>query len=281
MAREACLAGRFYPEDPQELRREVDRLIRSPPVRVPGSALGLLVPHATLAYSGITAGATWGAVEVPDRVIILSPNHTGIGGRISVARDGPFLTPVGAVELDADLSAALVDRVPEARFDDGAHREEHGVEVHLPYLLVRNPAARLVAICMRTMSYSLAEELGAALAEQVRASGGRAIIVASSDLSHREPVQVASRKDRMVLNRLQMLDPKGLYGAAVEHHVSMCGLAGAVAMLVAAKALGARSGVLVSYRTSVDCDGDESRVVGYAGLVATSARVCEGFQSLQ
>ncbi|HOU52739.1 MAG TPA: AmmeMemoRadiSam system protein B [Myxococcota bacterium] len=281
MAREACLAGRFYPRDPLELRREVDRLTRSPPVRVPGTALGLLVPHATLAYSGMTAGATWGAVEVPDRVIILSPNHTGIGGRISVARDGPFLTPAGAVELDADLSEALVDRFPEARFDDDAHREEHGVEVHLPYLLARNPAARLVAICMRTMSYSLAEELGAALAEQVRASGGRAVIVASSDLSHREPVQVARRKDRMVLNRLQLLDPKGLYGAAVEHHVSMCGLAGAVAMLVAARALGARSGVLVSYRTSVDCDGDESRVVGYAGLVATSARVCEGLQSLQ
>lgn len=281
MAREARLAGRFYPEDPDELRREMDRLTRSPPVKVPGHPLGLLVPHATLAYSGVTAGATWGAVEVPDRVVILSPNHTGVGGRISVARDGPFLTPAGGVELDHEWSAALVERFPEARFDDGSHREEHGVEVQLPYLLARNPKARLVAICMRTMSYSLAEELGMALAEQVRCLEGPTVIVASSDLSHREPFHVARRKDRMVLNRIQMLDAKGLYGAAVEHHVSMCGLAGVVAMLVASRSLGARSGVLVAYRTSLDCDGDDSRVVGYAGLVATTARVCEGLQSFQ
>jgi len=281
MAREPCLAGRFYPEDPGELRRDVDRLTRCPPVPVPGVALGLLAPHATLAYSGRTAGAAWGAVEVPERVVILSPNHTGIGGRISVARDGPFLTPAGSVELDADFSEALIGRLPDARFDDQAHRDEHGVEVHLPYLLARNPQSRLVAICMRTMSFSLAEELGAALADGVRAAAGRTLIVASSDLSHREPLQVVRRKDRMVLNRLQMLDPKGLYGASVEHHVSMCGLVGAVAMLVAVRALGARSGVLVSYTTSADCDGDESRVVGYAGLVATTARVCEGLQSLQ
>jgi AmmeMemoRadiSam system protein B len=125
------------------------------------------------------------------------------------------------------------------------------------------------------MSCSLAEDVGHAVAKVVKALGQPVLIVASSDLNHHEPLRVAARKDRMVLERLQALDPRGLYCAAVEHHVSMCGLVPAVAMLVATRDLGARSAVLAAYGTSGEANGDDSSVVGYAAVVVTADRVHE------
>ena len=281
MPRIAAVAGRFYPSQGDELRAEVGRLLEAVgPVKA-RPAVALLAPHAAYSFSGPVAAAAYARVEVPDRVIILGPNHTGLGARVAVASDGPFLTPMGEVPLDEDLSQRIVAACPEAVRDDLAHAEEHGVEVHLPFLLARNPRVRVAAVCLRTMSCSLAEAVGEAVAAAVKACGQPVLIVASSDLNHHEPRRVAARKDRMVLERLTGLDPRGLYGAAVEHHVSMCGLVPAVAMLVAARALGARSAELAAYACSGDANGDDSSVVGYAGVLLTADRTHEIVRAFQ
>jgi MEMO1 family protein len=272
MPRRATVAGRFYPAEPDALRRELARLLERTSGGKPRSALGLMVPHAAFAFSGPVAGAAWAGIRVPDRVVILSPNHTGLGSRVAVAKDGPFETPIGDVPLDADLSGRLVAALPEAAFDDPAHAEEHGIEVQLPFLKALNPDVRIAAVCLRTMSCSLAEDVGHAVAKVIRSLGTAVLVVASSDLNHHEPLRVAARKDRMVLERVEALDPRGLYGAAVEHHVSMCGLVPAVAMLVAARDLGARAAVLAAYGTSGEANGDDSSVVGYAAVVVTADR---------
>lgn len=272
MARLAAVAGRFYPSDSEELLVEVQRLLRSAGESKPRTAIGLMVPHAAYAFSGRVAGAAYARVVVPDRVVILSPNHTGLGARVAIASDGPFVTPMGEVPLDEDLSARIAAASPEATRDDLAHAEEHGVEVHLPFLLARNPNVRVAAVCLRTMSCSLAEAVGEAVAAAVKACGEPVLIVASSDLNHHEPRRVAARKDRMVLERLSGLDARGLYAAAVEHHVSMCGLVPAVSMLVAARALGARAAEVAAYQCSGDVNGDDSSVVGYAGVLVTADR---------
>jgi AmmeMemoRadiSam system protein B len=281
MPRIAAVAGRFYPSQGEELRVEVLRLLGAAGSVTPRPAVGLMAPHAAYAFSGPVAASTYARVVVPDRVIILAPNHTGLGARVAVAADGPFVTPMGEVPLDEDLSARIVAACPEAVRDDLAHAEEHGVEVHLPFLLARNPRVRVAAVCLRTMSCSLAEAVGEAVATAVKACGEPVLIVASSDLNHHEPRRVAARKDRMVLERLTGLDPRGLYGAAVEHHVSMCGLVPAVAMLVAVRALGARSAELASYACSGDANGDDSSVVGYAGVLFTIDRTHEIVRAFQ
>ncbi len=281
MARLSAVAGRFYPSESGELQRQVAQLLAGAGAVKPREAVGILAPHAAYAFSGPVAAATYARAIVPDRVVVLAPNHTGLGARVAIASDGPFVTPMGNVEIDEDLARRLLAECPEATRDDLAHAEEHGIEVHLPFLLARNPKVRVVAVCLRTMSCSLAESVGAAIASAAKACGQPVLVVASSDLNHHEPRRVAARKDRMVLERLTALDPKGLYAAAVEHHVSMCGLVPAVAMLVAARAMGARSAELASYACSGDANGDDSSVVGYAGVLITEDRVHQTVRAFQ
>ena len=281
MARSAAVAGRFYPNCGIELRAELDQLNGAFCDVKARAVVGLMSPHAALAYSGAVAAATYARAIVPDRVIVLSPNHTGLGASVAVARHGPFVTPMGNVPLDDEMSRRIADNCPEAVLDDLAHAEEHGVEVQLPFLLSRNPAIRLTAICLRTMSCSLAESIGSVVADVVRGCGEPVLIVASSDLNHHEPRRVAARKDRMVLERLTALDPRGLYAAAVEHHVSMCGLVPAVAMLSAARSLGGRSTEIAAYGCSGDVNGDDSNVVGYAGVLISVDRRLDIIRSFQ
>ncbi len=271
------MAGVFYEDEPEALEARVRSLLGESGVEPADTAPGgdvvaIVVPHAGYAYSGGIAGRTYARVSVPERVVILAPNHTGLGAPAAVGLDSPWETPLGLVPVDQDLARTLMRACPDLAADDLAHVEEHAVEVHLPFLRVRNPAARIVPICLRTMAYSACQNLGESLATALGEVGDPVLIVASSDLNHHEPQAVAARKDRMVLDRLQDLDAKGLYQAVVTHHISMCGFVPAVVAVVAARRLGACRGEVVGYATSADVNGDESSVVGYAGVLLTRAR---------
>src|SRR5437016_3917304 len=133
MVREPAVAGRFYPGNETALRSEVERLVGE--ARGAKDCIGCIVPHAGYVYSGRIAGRVYASVEVPDRAIVLCPNHTGRGARISLFPEGAWETPLGAVPIDAELVAAL--SASGAMLDVEAHRSEHALEVQLPFLLSR------------------------------------------------------------------------------------------------------------------------------------------------
>ncbi len=274
MARAPVVAGVFYDEDPATLEaRVLDLLQAVPGAAVAGdTALAVLVPHAGHAYSGQIAGRTYASVPVPERVVILAPNHTGLGRPAAVGLDSPWETPLGPVPVDQDLARRLIRSCPDLHADDLAHAEEHAVEVHLPFLKVRCPGVRIVPVCLRTMAYPACQSLGESLAAVLGEVEDPVLIVASTDLNHHEPLAVAARKDRMVLDRIQALDARGLYQAVVTHHISMCGFVPSVVAIVASTALGACHAEVVGYATSADVNGDESSVVGYAGVILSRAR---------
>lgn len=263
--RAPAVAGQFYPGSKKALLVELERCI--PTGLRTEKALGLMAPHAGYVYSGATAGKTFARVAVPDRVVVLAPNHTGMGNPVAVWSSGAWDTPLGPVAVDAELAGALLKACPAAADDQVAHIREHSLEVELPFIQKMNPAARILPVCLGTHSGKALRELGEALSSVIRASGSEALIVASSDMTHYETAAAAGVKDRKALERVLALDPEGLLDVVNREGITMCGAAPAAAMLWATKALGARSAELVEYTHSGAVSGDDSQVVGYAGVV--------------
>lgn len=267
-SRPPAVADRFYPADPAELRRLVGRLLDGVPAdrrRVPA----VMVPHAGLQYSGACAAQVFGRIAWPDLVVILAPNHTGMGqaGRAGLWGAGGFRTPLGEVAVAEEVATELARRCPLVIVDEAAHRTEHAIEVELPFLQLLAPGARLLPLVVSWEDWPRCAELGRALAELIAQEPGRALLVASSDLTHYESAASAARKDRLVLARLEELDGQGLLETCRRESVSMCGRAPAATVAEAARRLGAGRGALLDYRHSGMVTGDDRDVVSYAGML--------------
>ncbi len=258
------MAGSFYPRDPRQLAREVAALLGAPAAPPTATALGVLAPHAGYVYSGAVAGATYARVAVPRRVLVLCPNHTGLGARVALWPDGAWETPLGRVPVDPDLTEAL-RACPLVEADRAAHIQEHALEVQLPFLQVLRPDLTVAALCIGAIPVDDAVALGHAVA--VATSVHPALVVASSDMSHFIPADEARRLDFLALERLLALDARGLYQVVHRQRISMCGVVPATVMLAAARQAGAREAELVRYASSGDVTGDRRSVVAYAGAL--------------
>lgn len=264
MIREPVVAGQFYPGDPKILRREVHSyLVESRPLI---EARAVVSPHAGYIYSGRVAGAVFSAVHLPNKFIILGPNHTGWGAPISLAPDGHWRTPLGTAEIDRDLNLRLLSACADLEQERTAHLREHSLEVQLPFLQALVPEFRFAAICVATTDYETLEEFGHSLARVIQTAPEPILIVVSSDMNHYESAEVASRKDHCAIERIQALDARGLFEVIGAEDISMCGFAPTVAAIIACRDLGATEGRLVRYANSGEVSGDYGSVVGYAGL---------------
>ena len=269
--RHPAVAGRFYPGDPDDLRAEARGYLSQSTStnEIPVRAVGCIAPHAGYMYSGHVAGAVFARVEIPRRCIVLCPNHTGMGRALAIMSEGAWETPLGEVPIDAELAEALKRGFPALQEDSAAHRAEHAAEVELPFLLLRQPELRFVPIALGTSQFEVLEQLGKALADVVAARNEPVMIVASSDMNHYESDAVTRVKDHRAIERILTLDPRGLFDVVTQQSISMCGFGPAVAMLTAARQLGAKSAELVKYATSGDISGDRDMVVGYAGVIVS------------
>ena len=149
--------------------------------------------------------------------------------------------------------------------DAGAHLYEHSIEVQLPFVQYVYGSVQFVPICMRMQDLEVSRDVGAAIA---RASAGKnVLIIASTDLSHYEPQNIAEEKDRLALDAISRLDEEALQAVVEARGISMCGYGPVSAAIVASKTLGAERAVLLQHKTSGDITGDRQRVVGYASAV--------------
>ena len=263
--RHPAVAGRFYPRDRDDLRAEVQSYLSPPGKTV--SALGCVVPHAGYVYSGHVAGAVYARLVLPRRCILMCPNHTGMGHPLAIMSEGTWETPLGQVPIDGAIAADLKRRFPLLGEDAEAHRAEHGAEVQLPFLQAKNPDCVFVPIALGTSRYEVLHALGVVIADAVQAVGEPVLLIASSDMNHYENDTVTRVKDQKAIERILVMDAHGLYDVVMNEGISMCGFGPTVAMLTAARRLGATGTELVRYATSGDVSGDRERVVGYAGIV--------------
>ena len=265
MVRAPAVAGQFYEGSAAGLRSQVERCVEpdAPRERV----MAVMCPHAGLVYSGAVAGAVYSRIESPDTFVLLGPNHTGMGARLSMMDEGSWEIPTVTVEIDEGLAASIAENFPSVSRDSLAHRYEHSLEVQLPFIARFAPEARIVPIAVMQSS---AEELigfGEAIARAVKHAGYPVVVVASSDMSHFVPDAVAREKDRRAIDRVLALDPRGLYTTVGEYNISMCGFMPVTIMLSYALAMGAVEAKLIKYATSAEVSGDYDSVVGYAGVI--------------
>jgi AmmeMemoRadiSam system protein B len=267
--RPPAVAGQFYPKDPRELQDMVRGFLRDVPAEA-RSVPAAMVPHAGLVYSGACAAEVFGRLALPPIVVMLAPNHTGAGapGRAALWPAGAFETPLGPVLVAEDFAERLESRGELVREDRAAHREEHAIEVELPFLQLLAPAARIVPLVLAWDDWPRTEQLARQLAVLVAEWPEPVLLLASSDMTHYESAGSAARKDRVALAHLARLDGEGLLDSCRAQSITMCGRAPAATVVEAARLLGATSGTVVDYRHSGLVTGDDRRVVAYAGLLA-------------
>ena len=269
IVRRPAVAGRFYPGDPDDLRAEAQGFLSQSTSTNTAvvKAIGCIAPHAGYMYSGHVAGAVFARVEIPPLCVVMCPNHTGMGRALAMMSEGSWETPIGTVPIDTEFAHALQQRFPALQNDAAAHRAEHAAEVELPFLQLRQPNLRIVPIALGTGQFEVLEALGLALGDIIAQQDEPVLMVASSDMNHYESDVVTRAKDHRAIERILTLDARGLFDVVTQQDISMCGFGPTVAMLTAARKLGAKSAELVKYATSGDVSGDREMVVGYAGVV--------------
>ena len=231
--------------------------------------MAAVVPHAGLMYSGHVAAALYATIELQKRLIILCPNHTGLGSPAAINREGTWFTPLGDLTIDTELADAILAQAPSLEVDDRAHLREHSLEVQLPFIQHLSPSTRFVPICLGAPDFALCQEVGSALAAAVQSAGGwqEAGMLASSDLNHYQDQQTTLRKDQMAIDAVLSLDARRLWETVLREDISMCGFIPTTTMLIAARILGATHSELVKHATSGDVNRDYNAVVGYASMV--------------
>jgi AmmeMemoRadiSam system protein B len=201
-------------------------------------------------------------------IVILGPNHTGLGSGVSTMTSGEWSTPLGEVKVDTELADKVVKNSGLIDPEDEAHRYEHSIEVQLPFLQFIYPRPfQFVPICMMLQDLKTSREVGEAVARATENTD--TIIIASSDWSHYEPHQEAVAKDKEAIQAALSMDEKKFQETIDEKMVSACGYGPVTAMIHASKILGAKSAQLLSYKTSGDVTGDRKAVVGYAAATFT------------
>jgi AmmeMemoRadiSam system protein B len=266
LIRPPAVAGRFYPGEPADLGSVVESLLAPSGPGQGEPVVAALVPHAGYVYSGGVAGRVYAAVRVPERVILLGPNHTGKGPALSLWERGVWGIPGKEIPVDEELGLEIRGRIAELQPDRAAHVAEHCLEVQLPFLAARAPRLRVTPLVIGTSRREVLSRLAGALAGAIRACGEEVLLILSSDMTHYEPAEAAQRKDRLAIAALEALDDEALERVVHEQRISMCGYAPALAGILAARELGARSGRLVRYEHSGSVSGDLASVVGYAGM---------------
>ncbi len=230
-------------------------------------AFGVISPHAGYPYSGAIAGEVFSRVRIPKRILILGPNHHGYGHPAAIFPSGVWHTPLGPVSVDGELVGHLLKKSSRFEPDKISHQFEHSIEVQIPFLQVRRPDLLIVPICVGSMPLEELIEIGEQIGEAIASFPEEILLVASTDMTHYAAGAQARKQDMRAIEKIKNLDPRGLFKIVREEKISMCGVLPVVIMLKAALKLGAKEAVLVHYGNSGDITGDQSQVVGYAGMI--------------
>ncbi len=262
-------AGQFYPSSEKTLKKQISEFAKENVAKQ--NVIACILPHAGYLYSGRVAVETVSHIQIKDNVVILGPNHTGYGKKLSIMCRGSWQTPLGNVKINGYLAKEIMRASENLEEDNLAHLYEHSIEVELPILQYFKPDFSIVPIAILLDEISVLKKLGIDIATAIQKAdlSNSVMIIASSDMTHYEPEKIAFEKDSAAIKAILELDEDKLMKKIKGLNITMCGYAPAIAMITAAKTLGAKNAKLIKYQTSGEVSGDKSSVVGYAGIVIT------------
>ena len=263
MYRNAVVKGQFYPNNVKELKSFFEEARSDKKIKNP---ISVIIPHAGYIYSGKTAFKTLSSIDIPEKVLLMGPNHTGYGKRVAVYNAGFWETPFGDIGIDCDVANSLIDN--EIFYKDyTAHLYEHSLEVITPMLKYLEPSVKIVPIVFSLLSYEECCEIADKITNLLLNIKGKMLIVVSSDMNHYEDSEKTLKKDNIAIEAIKKLDAKKLYENIVKYNITMCGFVPAIIAIEISRMLGATEGVLIEHTHSGITSGDDSQVVGYAGII--------------
>jgi hypothetical protein len=270
-------AGEFYAGRAESLKAQIEECFthKLGPGKIPHiaekslqSLVGLVSPHAGYMYSGPVAAHGYYSLAMegkPEVIAIFGPNHTGQGSGISIMSEGVWRTPLGDAEIDIETASRIMCESNIIDLDDSAHTLEHSIEVQLPFLqYLYDTGFKFVPICFMMQDLDSSREVGRAAATALKDKN--ALIIASSDMTHYEPQKIAEKKDRLAIEAIEKMDEEQFYSVLEDNGITACGYGPIIALIAAAKMLGAKNAKLLKYATSGNVTGDFSAVVGYASI---------------
>jgi hypothetical protein len=285
--RKATVAGQFYPGNRDGLIRQIEECFLDkrgcgelPKVETGEKNIkGLVVPHAGYVYSGAIASHAYMCLAkngFADVFVILGPNHTGIGSGVAVMTEGNWETPLGAIPIDTHVAEEIHTGIVDQ--DERAHMYEHSIEVQLPFLQYIKSDFSFVPISMMMQDIETAQEVGNIVANAVKKTGKKIVIIASTDFSHAgfnyssmppsgmRVDEYAEKQDKLATDKILSMDAKGLIKTVQEKGITMCGYGPVAAMLTATTILNASKVELLKYGTSYEVQPGSS-CVGYGSLI--------------
>ena len=277
MLRQPAVAGSFYPDNPEILKKTIENCFLDdfgvgeiPSIGEFEGAdypLNIMVPHAGYQYSGAIASHGYCKLVqngFPEVFIILSPNHTGYGREISVFNEGEWITPLGSVQIDDEFAEAIISHSDIASADFTAHRYEHSIEVQLPFLQYFSDNFKIVPITMGSQSFTATNDLAKAIFEAANDLNKSYCVIASTDLSHFNNQEKANTVDGFVLEDIEEMNEFKLFEEVIQYNITMCGYGPVMTTIALSKMSNKSNCEILAYKTSGDVTGDLSSVVGYA-----------------
>lgn len=276
LRRRPAVAGTFYAGRKEDLTKQIEECFLSSigPRALPSEGWGsknppaLVSPHAGYMYSGPVAAHGFLSLKTyrrPESVVVIGPNHYGIGTIVSIYPEGVWTTPLGEVPIDVKLGEELVKVSDVFYVDEKSHAKEHSIEVQVPFLQYIYGSFQFLPICINDQSMETCVEVGRAVGKVVK--DRNVLLVASTDFTHYEPHEKVLEKDKKALEMISKLDVEGLYREIEMYDITMCGYGAVAALLTAAKILGGREAKVLKHATSGDTSGDYDSVVGYASCL--------------
>jgi AmmeMemoRadiSam system protein B len=272
--RHASQAGRFYTADPASLRQEVERYIENAKVEPLGASrpIGFVAPHAGYEFSGRTAGHAYRALRElsPKRIFILSPSHHAFFPMASLWEGGGYETPLGLCEIDIEAADALRETLPDLRCERHAEQVEHAIEVHIPFIQVACPEARIVPLLLGSQDEDIASTIAETIVSVCESLGVQdTVFIASTDAYHGYSLDECLASDAQFAKDLSAMNIDELFTHIASRESMACGYGPVAAVMQAARHFGATKGKVLHQSTSADIVPHDagSYVVGYVSCV--------------
>ena len=277
MIRKTCVAGLFYESDDNLLKQNIESMFKSitcVDIDNKNNIKSIVVPHAGYIYSGKTASYAFNELskeELPDTFIIIGPNHTGIGDKLSLSTSEKWNTPLGDVDVDVEFANRLNEVDLNCSLDESAHIREHSIEVELPFIQYiaskNNKSFKIVPIIIKYQHPQICKQLAQSIYEVKKQLSRNVIVIASTDLTHYEDSDTAEFYDKKVINAIENMDSDDLFKQVVDYDITMCGYGPTITAMEYSKLANAKKAYILNYSNSGDVSGDYESVVGYTSAV--------------
>ena len=266
--RKPAVAGLFYPENATELEQQIALLLsENKTIKKYNNIVGIVAPHAGYIYSGACAATAYNIIKENtefETAIILSPSHHKYFEGSCIYDGDAYETPLGEIHINKAIAKYIVDNCESVFFGEEGHKEEHALEVQLPFIQSITDYCDIVPIVIGDQSLSNLKELSLILSELV---DERTIIIASSDLSHFHSKEKAFELDTIVVNRINNFEYPELYNDLANNNCEACGGGAIVTLLETADIIGRNKAEVISHTDSGSVSNNNTSVVGYLSAV--------------